>query len=54
MLKKSDYFILSAAIIAMVISIWLWFTEDQEAGLFVAIWVPALLGFGAYIKSLKN
>lgn len=53
MLKKSDYFILAAALVSMVLSIALWFTVDQDAGLFVAIWVPSILGFGAYFKILK-
>ncbi|MEX0823066.1 MAG: hypothetical protein WD008_01685 [Balneolaceae bacterium] len=53
MLKKSDYFILSAAVISMILSIFLWFTVDKEAGLFVGIWVPSILGFGAYFKILK-
>ncbi|MDZ7719496.1 MAG: hypothetical protein U5K72_11830 [Balneolaceae bacterium] len=53
MLKKSDYFILTAALISMILSIVLWFTLDQQAGLFVAIWVPSILGFGAYFKIIK-
>ncbi|MEX0646273.1 MAG: hypothetical protein WEA56_00290 [Balneolaceae bacterium] len=54
MLKKSDYFILSAALIAMFLSIWLWFGVDQDAGLYVGLWVPAILGFGIYIKILRR
>lgn len=53
MLKKSDYFILSSAVVSMILSIALWFGVDKEAGLFVAIWVPSILGFGAYFKILK-
>lgn len=53
MLNKSDYFILSAALVSMILSIVLWFTFDKEAGLFVAIWVPSILGFGAYFKIIK-
>jgi len=53
MLLKSDYFILSAALISMVLSIYLWFGVDPDAGLFVGIWVPSILGFGAYFKILK-
>lgn len=54
MLKKSDYFILLAALVAMILSIWLWFGVDQDAGLYVAIWVPTILGFGIYIKILRH
>ncbi|WP_165779061.1 hypothetical protein [Rhodohalobacter barkolensis] len=53
MLKRSDYFILAAALISMILSIFLWFSGNQDAGLFVGIWVPSILGFGAYFKILK-
>jgi len=53
MLKKSDYFILSAALLSMMLSIALWFSGEQDAGLFVGIWVPSILGFGAYFKIIK-
>jgi hypothetical protein len=53
MLQKSDYFILSAALFSMVLSIYLWFGVDTATGLFVGIWVPSILGFGAYFKILK-
>jgi|TARA_R100001143_G_C3361367_1_gene137114 hypothetical protein len=53
MLKTSDYFIIGAALISMILSIYLWFLVDKEAGLFVGIWVPSILGFGAYFKILK-
>jgi hypothetical protein len=54
MLKTSDYFILSAAIISMALSIILWFTIDRESGVFVGLWVPSILGFGAYFKLLNR
>ncbi len=53
MLKTSDYFILFAALISMALSIFLWFSGDTDAGLFVGIWVPSILGFGAYFKIIK-
>jgi hypothetical protein len=53
MLKTSDYFILIAALLSMVLSIFLWFSGSTDAGLFVGIWVPSILGFGAYFKILK-
>ncbi|WP_281179582.1 hypothetical protein [Rhodohalobacter halophilus] len=37
----------------MALSIALWISGDQDAGLFVGIWVPSILGFGAYFKILK-
>lgn len=53
MLKTSDYFILAAALISMILSIFLWFTGSQDAGVFVGIWVPSIIGFGAYFKIIK-
>jgi len=53
MLKRSDYFILTAALVSMILSIFLWFLGNKDAGLFVGIWVPSILGFGAYFKILK-
>lgn len=53
MLKTSDYFILIAALLSMILSIGLWFSSSTDAGLFVGIWVPSILGFGAYFKILK-
>jgi hypothetical protein len=54
MLKKSDYFILTAALFSMFFSIYLWFGGNQDAGLFVGIWVPSILGFGAYFKIITR
>jgi hypothetical protein len=53
MLKTSDYLILVAALISMALSIYLWFSGDTDAGLFVGIWVPSILGFGAYFKIIQ-
>ena len=53
MLKTSDYFILIAALISMMLSIGLWFSGNTDAGVFVGIWVPSILGFGAYFKIIK-
>jgi len=53
MLKTSDYFILLAAILSMAFSIYLWFSGYRDEGLFVGLWVPSILGFGAYFKIIK-
>lgn len=54
MFKKSDYLILSAAFISFLFSVSLWFGvfghADKEAGIFVGIWVPSILGLGIYFK----
>lgn len=54
MFKTSDYLILLSALIAMVLSIYLWFKGFTNEGLFVGLWVPSLLGFGIYFKIQKN
>lgn len=51
MLKTSDYLILTSAVISMALSIYLWFTGDRAAGLFIGLWVPSLLSFGVYFKT---
>ena len=49
-LRKSDVLILLAAFISLFLSAYLWFTGQQEQGLFTAIWVPSILGFGIYVR----
>ena len=50
MFRKSDLFILSAVFISFVFSVTLWFTGSKDAGVFVGIWVPSIIGVGAYLK----
>jgi hypothetical protein len=42
-------FILLAAAMSFVLSVSLWFGGSKDQGLFVAIWVPSILSFGALI-----
>ena len=39
--------ILIAAFASFVLSVTLWFTDHHEQGIFVGIWVPSILSFGA-------
>lgn len=41
--------IILAAMISFLLSVYLWFTGSQEQGIFVGIWVPSILSFGALI-----
>ena len=41
--------ILLAAAISFVLSVSLWFSGSKDQGLFVAIWVPSILSFGALV-----
>ncbi|MEO8501925.1 MAG: hypothetical protein ABI565_13485 [Vicinamibacteria bacterium] len=51
MFKPSDYFILLAAFLSFLFSVYLWFTGEKDAGLFVGIWVPSILAFGSFVKA---
>lgn len=50
MFKKSDLFFLLAIAISFFVSGYLWFSGQQIEGIFTAIWVPSILGFGIYFK----
>jgi hypothetical protein len=39
--------ILGAAFVSFVLSVTLWFTGSREQGVFVGLWVPSILSFGA-------
>ncbi len=41
--------ILVAAFISFLLSVFLWFNGSQEQGIFVGIWVPSILSFGALV-----
>lgn len=46
-MKIAKASILAAATLSFALSVWLWFGGSKEQGLFVAIWVPSILSFGA-------
>ncbi|MDD9897027.1 MAG: hypothetical protein OXU66_12535 [Gammaproteobacteria bacterium] len=50
MIKNSDVFILLAVTISFFVSAYLWFSGQQQEGLFTAVWVPSILCFGIYFK----
>ena len=54
MFKTSDYLIFIAAVLSLVVSIYLWFSGQKDAGLFVGIWVPSILSLGSYLKSSQS
>ena len=47
--RPTQLFVL-AALISMVFSIYLWFFADKDAGIFVGLWVPSILAFGALMR----
>jgi hypothetical protein len=50
MFRTSDYLIGTAVFTSFLLSVYLWFTGQKDAGLFVGIWVPSVLSFGVYLK----
>jgi hypothetical protein len=55
MFSKPDYIILIAAFVSFLFSISLWFgvfgPDNRDAGIFVGLWVPSILGFGLFFKT---
>ena len=39
---------LLAAFASFVLSVSLWFSGDRDEGVFVGLWVPSILAFGAF------
>lgn len=38
-----------AAFLSFLLSVYLWFTGDRQAGIFVGIWVPSIVSTGAFL-----
>jgi hypothetical protein len=57
MFKKftfSDTLMLVAAFSSLIFSEILWFKGEKEAGIFIGLWVPSILGFAILLKLIKN
>lgn len=48
MYRTSDFIVLAAAFLSFAFSVYLWFSGLRDEGLFVAVWVPSVLGLGIY------
>lgn len=46
--------IIAAAFISFLLSVYLWFNGSQDQGIFVGLWVPSILSFGALVFSGSN
>lgn len=44
---RASLAILVAAFASFVLSVTLWFTGSHDQGIFVGLWVPSILSFGA-------
>jgi hypothetical protein len=49
--RISKWSILVAAGMSFLLSVALWFGGSKEQGIFVGLWVPSILAFGAYVFS---
>ncbi len=54
MMRISKMTILIAAGLSFLLSVYLWFSGDKDTGLFVGIWVPSILSFGALMHAGRN
>jgi len=52
--RISRYSILAAAGMSFLLSTFLWFTGSKEQGIYVAIWVPSILAFGAFVLAWRR
>jgi hypothetical protein len=52
-MRTSDYTVFSSVGVALVTSIYLWFSGQREEGLFVGLWVPSILAFATYVRIIK-
>ncbi len=46
--------ILVAAGLSFLLSVFLWFTGSEEQGIFVGLWVPSILSFGAFVFAARG
>lgn len=46
--------VLIASGLSFLISVFLWFSGDKEAGMYVGLWVPSILAFGALMEAGRN
>lgn len=46
--------ILLAAFLSFLLSVYLWFNGSKEQGIFVGIWVPSILSFGAFVFASRR
>lgn len=49
--KVARGLILAAAFLSFAVSVYLWFSGQREAGVFVGLWVPSILALGALLFS---
>jgi len=45
---------LASAFLSLIFSEFLWFKGEKEAGIFIGLWVPSILGFAILLKLINN
>ena len=50
----ADFLMLASAFLSLIFSEFLWFKGEKEAGIFVGLWVPSILGFAILLKLINN
>ena len=53
MFRVFDVMVLLLTFLTFLYSLFLWFSGDQEAGLYVGTWVVVIIGLGIYFKLLR-
>jgi hypothetical protein len=53
-MNKSDFLFLSTAFLSFLLSVYLWFMGEKDAGIFVGIWVPSILSGAVLIKLIQR
>jgi hypothetical protein len=48
-MARSRLLVLLAALVSFVLSVHLWFSGHESQGIFVGLWVPSILSFGALL-----
>ena len=57
MFKKfstSDILMMLSAFLSLIFSEILWFKGEKEAGIFIGLWVPSILGFAIFLKLINK
>ena len=49
-MSKADITFLVASVASLTASVLLWFGGSKEAGIYVGLWVPSILGFWSVFK----
>lgn len=49
-MNKGTRWIIIAAGLSLLAAVYVWFTGNKDAGLFIGLWVPSLLALATYFK----